>query len=153
MPILNSILTGIAGLMLTIVLPVALFSQPPDSISPATPDPQIAAALHEVSAQRIQQTIDKLVSFDTRSTLSSAMPVSSGKGATAAAEWIRSEFERYSKECGGCLEVKTDEFTQEPGPRVPAPIKTHQCLCRAARQRSGECRPHLRGQRTLRFPQ
>jgi Zn-dependent M28 family amino/carboxypeptidase len=123
MPILNSILTGIAGLMLTIVLPVALFSQPPDSISPATPDPKITAALHDVSAQRIQQTIDKLVSFDTRSTLSSAMPVSSGNGATAAAEWIRSEFERYSNECGGCLEVKTDEFMQEPGPRVPAPIK------------------------------
>ena len=51
------------------------------------------------------------------------MPASSGKGATAAAEWLRSEFEGYAKECGGCLEVKTDEFTQEPGPRVPAPTK------------------------------
>ena len=51
------------------------------------------------------------------------MPASSGKGATAAAEWIKSEFERYSKECGGCLEVKTDEFIQEPAPRVPKPTK------------------------------
>lgn len=51
------------------------------------------------------------------------MPASSGKGATAAAEWLRGEFEGYAKECGGCLEVKTDEFTQEPGPRVPAPTK------------------------------
>jgi Peptidase family M28 len=123
MPTLNSILNGIAVLMLTIVLAVALFSQPTDSNSPATPDPQIAAALHDVSAQRIQQTIEKLVSFNTRSTLSSDMPVSSGNGATAAADWIRSEFELYSKECGGCLEVKTDEFTQEPGPRVPSPTK------------------------------
>jgi hypothetical protein len=109
--------------MLTIVLSVALFSQPPDNISPAMPDPQIAAALHEVSPERIQQTIEKLVSFETRSTLSSDMPASSGKGATAAAEWIRSEFERYAKACGGCLEVKTDEFTQEPGPRLPTPTK------------------------------
>jgi hypothetical protein len=109
--------------MLTIVLSVALFSQPPDTISPAIPDPQIAAALHQVSRERIQQTIEKLVSFETRSTLSSDMPASSGKGATAAAEWIRSEFERYAKACGGCLEVKTDEFTQEPGPRVPTPTK------------------------------
>jgi hypothetical protein len=123
MPTLNSILNGIAVLMLTLVLAVALFSQPPENIPPATPDPQIAAALREVSAERIQQTIEKLVSFETRSTLSSAMPASSGKGATAAAEWIRSEFERYAKACGGCLEVKTDEFTQEPGPRVSAPTK------------------------------
>ena len=123
MPIPNSILNGIAVLMLTIVLAVALFSQQPDSISPAAPDPQIAAALKEVSARRIQQTIEKLVSFQTRQTLSSDMPASSGKGANAAAEWIRSEFERYAKDCGGCLEVKTDEFTQEPGPRVPKPTK------------------------------
>ncbi len=123
MPTLHSILNGIAVLMLTIVLSVALFSQPPGNISPATPAPQIAAAMHEVSPARIQQTIGKLVSFETRSTLSSDMPASSGKGATAAAEWIRGEFERYSKACGGCLEVKTDEFTQEPGPRLPTPTK------------------------------
>src|ERR1039457_6763262 len=123
MSTLNSILNGIAVLMLTIVLSVALFSQPPANLSPATPDPQIAAALYQVSREHIQQTIEKLVSFETRSTLSSDMPASSGNGATAAAEWIRSEFERYAKACGGCLEVKTDEFTQEPGPRLPSPTK------------------------------
>ncbi|HEY5176778.1 MAG TPA: M28 family metallopeptidase [Terriglobales bacterium] len=121
--ILSSILNGIAVLMLTMMLAVALFSRQPDNILPGTPDPQIAAALREVSAGRIRQTIEKLVSFDTRQTLSSDMPASSGKGATAAAEWIRSEFARYAKECGGCLEVKTDEFTQEPGPRVPKSTK------------------------------
>ncbi len=119
----NSILNGIAVLMLTIVVAVALFSQQSDNIRPATSDPQINAALRDVSARRIQQTIEKLVSFGTRQTLSSDMPASSGKGATAAAEWLRSQFEGYAKECGGCLEVKTDEFTQEPGPRVPAPTK------------------------------
>ena len=123
MPILNSILNGIAVLMLTMVVAVALFSQQPDRISPGTPDPQITAALREISPARIQQTIEKLVSFDTRQTLSSDVPASTGKGATAAAEWIRSEFERYAQECGGCLEVKTDDFMQEPGPRVPTPTK------------------------------
>jgi hypothetical protein len=39
----------------------------------------------------------------------------------AAREWIRSEFERYSKACGGCLEVKTDEFVEPPADRVPTP--------------------------------
>ncbi len=90
MLILNSILNGIAVLMLTIVVAVALFSQQSNDIPPATPDPQIAAALRDVSAERIQQTIEKLVSFGTRQTLSSDMPASSGKGATAAAEWLRS---------------------------------------------------------------
>ena len=119
----NSILNGIAVLMLTIVLAVALFSQQPDSISPAIPDPQITAALHEVSPQRIQQTIEKLVSFYTRQTLSSDMPPGSEKGINAAADWIHEEFERYSRECGGCLEVRTDQFIQQPGPRIPTAIQ------------------------------
>src|SRR5208283_5698204 len=76
-----------------------------------------------VSAAQIEQTIETLVAFDTRQTLSSDVPASSGKGANAAAAWIQSEFERYSKECGGCLQVKSDEFTQEPGPRIPKPTK------------------------------
>src|SRR6185369_3105706 len=110
------LLAGIAVLMLTILSAVAQSSANSNAISPLMPDSQIGTALRNISADRIQQTIEKLVSFHTRQTLSSDMPVSSGKGATAAAEWIKSEFERYSKECGGCLEVKTDEFIQETGP-------------------------------------
>ena len=109
--------------MSTAPLAVALFSQQPASAPTETADPQIAAALRDVSPARIQQTIEKLVSFSTRHTLSSDMPASSAKGANVAAEWIRSEFERYAKECNGCLQVKSDEFTQEPGPRIPKPTK------------------------------
>ena len=122
MPIARMLHHGFAVLMLALPFAVALFSQAAD-IPPATPDFQIEEALRNVSAERIQQTIEKLVSFGTRHTLSSDMAVSSGKGASAAAAWIQSEFERYSKDCGGCLEVKTDEFTQEPAPRVPKPTK------------------------------
>src|SRR5271157_4509852 len=122
MPFVRILNHGFAVLMLTLPFAVAYFSQSAD-IPAATPDPQIAAALRNVSAERIQQTIEKLVSFGTRHTLSSDMPVSGGKGASAAAAWIQSEFKRYSKDCGGCLEVKTDEFIQEPGPRVLKPTK------------------------------
>ncbi len=87
------------------------------------PDAQIVAALHEVSALRIQQTIEKLVSFYTRQTLSSEMPSIGGKGINAAAEWIKDELQQYSGQCGDCLEVKTDEFLQQPGPRIPQPTK------------------------------
>src|SRR5271166_514301 len=123
MSILKILLTGIAVLMVTVPFAVALFSQQPASLPGTAPDPQIAAVMRNVSPAQVQQTIEKLVSFITRQTLSSDMPASSGKGANAAAAWIQSEFERYSKECGGCLEVKTDEFTQEPGPRIPKPTK------------------------------
>ena len=86
-------------------------------------DPQIAAALREISAQRIQANIEKLVSFGTRSTLSAqdGASIAAGHGIGAAREWIKSEFERYSKDCGGCLEVKTDSFTEEPMERIPKP--------------------------------
>ena len=88
-------------------------------------DPKIAAALQEVSSARIQANIEKLVSFGTRLTLSAQDPasISAGHGIGAAREWIRSEFERYSKECGGCLEVKTDAFTEAPAERIPQPTQ------------------------------
>src|ERR1700729_1140608 len=84
-------------------------------------DSQIAAALRQVSAERIRTNIEKLASFGTRLTLSAQDPASivAGRGIGAAREWIRSEFERYAKDCGGCLEVKTDSFTEEPTERIP----------------------------------
>jgi hypothetical protein len=93
--------------------------------SPAEPavtlDEQIAAALNQISAQRIQANIEKLVGFGTRLTLSAqdAPSIAAGHGIGAAREWIKSEFERYSKDCGGCLEVKTDAFTEGPADRIP----------------------------------
>lgn len=86
-------------------------------------DPTIAAALREVSSERIQADIEKLVSFHTRSTLSSGDTTHPGQGIVAAREWIRTEFERDSQSCGGCLEVKTDVFVEPPGDRVPKPIE------------------------------
>ena len=115
--------SGIPILLLTLWPFVSQAATPADAITAPAADPQIAAALKNVSAQRIQQTIEKLVSFQTRHTLSSDQPASTGKGINAAADWIKSEFESYSKACGGCLEVKTDEFTQEPGNRIPKPTK------------------------------
>jgi hypothetical protein len=88
-------------------------------------DPHIQAALRQISPQRIQANIEKLVSFGTRSTISSQDPqaVASGRGIGAAREWIKSEFERYSKDCGGCLEVKEDTFTEQPADRIPKPTQ------------------------------
>ena len=97
-----------------------------DNALPAMPaDSRIVAALPQVSAERIQANIEKLVSFHTRTTISAqdAAAIAAGQGIGAAREWIKSEFERYSKECGGCLEVKTDEFLEPPSERIPKPTE------------------------------
>ena len=88
-------------------------------------DPEIAAALKQVSAQRIQSNVEKLVGFGTRLTLSAQdqAAIASGHGIGAAREWIKSEFERYSKDCDGCLEVKTDSFTEAAADRIPKPTE------------------------------
>lgn len=103
-----------------------IFAFPGYAQEPAqTVDPKIAAALKEVSPARIQANIEKLVSFGTRSTLSAQDPTSiaAGRGIGAAREWIKSQFERYAKDCRGCLEVKTDAFTQAPTERIPQPTE------------------------------
>src|ERR1700758_5222613 len=88
-------------------------------------DAHVAAALQQISAQHIQADIETLVSLGTRSTLSAQDPasISGGHGIGAAREWIKSEFERYSKDCGGCLEVKADSFTEGPTDRIPNPTE------------------------------
>ncbi len=114
---------------LTVCAPLCLAQEaaqdPPRLASDHHKDSHIALAIQQVSADRIQQTIDKLVSFNNRSTISAQddASIKAGKGIGAAREWIKAEFERYSKECGGCLEVKTDSFTEQPADRIPKPTE------------------------------
>jgi hypothetical protein len=98
----------------------------PVTVAPV--DPAIAGALQQVSPDNIKAIITKLVSFNNRSTLSSMeTDLPPGTGINAAADWIESEFKRYSEACGGCLEVKRDEFIEPPatGPaaRITKPTK------------------------------
>src|ERR1700693_6180618 len=88
-------------------------------------DSSIAAALEQVSAEGSRANIEKLVSFGPRSTISAQDPaaIKAGSGVGAAREWIKSEFERYSKDCGGCLGAKTDTFTEPATDRIPQPTE------------------------------
>jgi hypothetical protein len=96
-----------------------------DSIDAGPADPRIAAALKDVSAERIRSNIEKLVGFGNRSTISAQDPdsIAAGRGVGAAREWIKGQFESYSKDCGGCLEVKLDTFTEAPADRIPKPTE------------------------------
>ncbi|WP_420318239.1 M28 family metallopeptidase [Ekhidna sp.] len=59
--------------------------------------------IENVSSERIEKDIQKLVSFGTRHTMSETESDSRGIG--AARRWIKSEFEKISESCGGCYEV------------------------------------------------
>lgn len=91
----------------------------------ATPDAQIATALRQISAERIQKNIEKLVSFGTRSTLSTgdSTLLSTGHGIDAARQWIVSELERDARDCGGCLDVETYRSVEQPGERIKTPTE------------------------------
>ena len=92
------------------------------AIQPAPADPVIASALKEVSQQQIRRTIERLVSFGNRNTLSSmTTDLKPGQGVLAAADWIEAQFRSYSEACGGCLEVKRDTFTAPVQTRIPQP--------------------------------
>src|SRR5438093_11607681 len=96
-------------------IPLCLDAQKREFPQPKFPaDPKIAAALKEISAQQIQGTIEKLVSFGTRLTLSAQDPgsIAAGHGIGAAREWFKSESDRDWHECGGCLQGGTDNWTQ-----------------------------------------
>lgn len=85
----------------------------------AKADPKIAAAIAQISPAKVHDDIEKLVSFKNRSTLSSMdTDLPPGTGVTAAADWIFSEFTSISEACGGCLEVKRDDFI-EPASHAP----------------------------------
>jgi Peptidase family M28 len=97
----------------------------PIAVAPA--DPAIAHALADVSAAHIRQTISTLVDFHTRNTLSSMdTDLPANTGVTAAAKWIEQQFTAISEACHGCLEVKTDTFTQpgDPAPRSRVKVPT-----------------------------
>jgi hypothetical protein len=85
------------------------------------PDPAIAAMVKEVSPKNIEATIRKLVSFGTRNTLSSQTDPNRGIG--AARDWIYGEFQRIGKDCGGCLTVEKQTFTQPKANRIPQPVE------------------------------
>ncbi len=74
----------------------------------------------EVSSKNIEANVRKLVTFQTRHSLSDTLSTTTGIG--AARNWIRSEMERYSKESGGRLKAEFDVFTQPAdGRRITSP--------------------------------
>src|ERR1035438_1488464 len=99
------------ALTLATLLPISAFAESPATAT-FTADPELAAIVKEVSAERIANTIRTLAGFHTRHTLSDTQDPARGIG--AARNWIKQEFESYSKESEGRLKVEFDVFTAAP---------------------------------------
>ncbi len=99
-------------LTLTVVAPLLALPAPDPK-----PQPQISAVVKEISAKNIEASIQKLVGFGTRHTLSETKSETRGIG--AARRWLQAEFNRYRADSGGRLQVAMDEFLQPPDERNP----------------------------------
>lgn len=75
----------------------------------------------DISPKRIESDITTLVNFGTRHTLSETE--SDTRGIGAARRWIKSEFEKISAECGGCLDVYFQSETISGEKRIPDPVE------------------------------
>ena len=87
---------------------------------PPSPDARLRAIIQPVSQAQLRHTIETLVSFGTRHTLSSQTDPKRGIG--AALNWAESEFGRYSAACGNCLTVVRPSETFS-GDRLPSPTR------------------------------
>jgi Zn-dependent M28 family amino/carboxypeptidase len=85
---------------------------------PPSPDARLRAIIAPVSQAQLRHTIQSLVSFGTRHTLSSQTDPRRGIG--AALNWAEAELGRYSAACGNCLTVQRTSETFS-GDRLPAP--------------------------------
>ena len=90
--------------------------------APLKKNPDIEKIVREISAKRIEATIRKLVSFETRNSLSDT--VSDTRGIGAARRWIKSELESCNAVNGGRMTVEFDEHLAPVSARIaqPTPI-------------------------------
>ena len=81
-------------------------------------DTRLYDIINSVSAERIKNDVTTLANFGTRHTLSDT--VSQTRGIGAARRWIKSEFEKTSASCNGCLEVfyQKNLVKKEEGQRI-----------------------------------
>lgn len=83
--------------------------------------PQIDRIVADISPQRVEAIVRKLVSFKTRHTMSDT--VSDTVGIGAARRWIKSELERCGAQAGGRLQVSFDSHVAPVSARISRPTE------------------------------
>jgi hypothetical protein len=127
LPVTSSMVLAVIGLaMVTVGVqadePDRAFIQPGatgDRIVPQQPDAELRDIIHRIDSRNLQRTVSMLVSFGTRSTLSSQTDPARGIG--AATNWIFGELQKIAATSGGHMTVELHSFVQPAGPRIPVP--------------------------------
>jgi len=101
--------------MLSLVVWAAMAAQ----AQPA-PDAELREIAAAVQPAELRATIEKLVGFGTRHTLSDTR--SDTRGIGAARRWVQSRFAEIGRGCGNCLEIVTPSQTVT-GQRIPQPTE------------------------------
>jgi hypothetical protein len=83
-------------------------------------DPALRALIRQIDPSRIQAIIEKLVSFGTRSTLSSQTDPNRGIGAANA--WVFGQMQALAAASNGNMTVRQQTFTQTSGLPTPTSI-------------------------------
>src|SRR5215469_5112232 len=85
-------------------------------------DPALRALIRQIDPNRIQATIEKLVSFGTRHTASSQTDPVRGIGAATA--WVFDQMQGFAAASNGNMTVQQQTFTQQvlPAPAPPTSI-------------------------------
>jgi acetylornithine deacetylase/succinyl-diaminopimelate desuccinylase-like protein len=104
-------------LILAALAAAPALSQPRRAAPPPAPPP-LRALADAVSEQNLRATVERLVGFGTRHTLSARDHPTRGIG--AALNWTEAQFRAFSRDCGGCLEIArpSDIVTNR---RIPTP--------------------------------
>jgi len=88
---------------------------------PQPPDRQLRALLREIDPRRIEATIERLVAFGTRHTLSTQDDPARGIG--AARDWIFAQLQQSAAASDGRMTVELQSFVQPVSSRIPTPTR------------------------------
>ena len=123
------IIPGVRSVLLLVLLGYSLMSSVPTLAQKKMARPvratqgrnqKIQEIVRAIDARRIEQSINKLVSFGTRNTNSDQDNRVRGIG--AARDWLFSEFSKAAEQSGGRMTVEKQSYNQPKADRVPAPI-------------------------------
>jgi hypothetical protein len=104
-------------ILLIFLFPVSVFAQ-----SAIRQDADILKLTEEISAQNLENLVRKLVSFETRHSLSTTKDKKKGIG--AARNWAQAEMENYAAASGGRMTVTQDRYVvKADGRRIPADLE------------------------------
>ncbi|HET7503733.1 MAG TPA: M28 family peptidase, partial [Kofleriaceae bacterium] len=93
--------------------------QPGERVRPQGPDRELREIMRSIDQRRLENTVQTLVSFGTRHTLSSQTDPNRGIG--AATRWAFGQLQGYAAASGGRMTVELQTFTQPPSDRIPNP--------------------------------